>query len=335
MLRVLEAWTSPAVRASWLVALASAVLLAGCSAISMGDLLPGSSFAPPQQSTSIGKGQVKVGLILPLSGSGNAAVARVDAQCRRAGARRIQQPGHSAAGEGRRRQCARRTAGRATVIRRGCRDHPWPAVCADGWSGRAGCRGARRPGYRVFDRLQRRGPRGLSLELPAGIRRRAHHRLCRRPRAAVVRCVDSGQRLRYRGRGRVQAGGRAPGRTRGRARALPARPRTDAGAGAQRGTGSDPGRCHLHSRRRRSCADDGADAGGERHRHQAGAARWGPACGRMRRSSPILSSKAAGMRDPIRPAFAISPAATAPATARIRCVPLRSPTMPSRWLPRW
>ncbi len=76
MLRVLEAWTSPAGRASWLVALASAVLLAGCSGnFSMSDLLPGSTSAPPQQSTSIGSGQVKVGLILPLSGTGNAAVA--------------------------------------------------------------------------------------------------------------------------------------------------------------------------------------------------------------------------------------------------------------------
>ena len=76
MLRALEAWTAPAARASWLGVLASAVLLAGCSGnFSMGDLLPGSKSAPSQQSTSIGSGQVKVGLILPLSGTGNAAVA--------------------------------------------------------------------------------------------------------------------------------------------------------------------------------------------------------------------------------------------------------------------
>jgi branched-chain amino acid transport system substrate-binding protein len=64
-------------RASWLVALASAVLLAGCSSnFSMGDLMPGSSPAPPAQPASnIGEGKVKVGLVLPLSGSGNAAVA--------------------------------------------------------------------------------------------------------------------------------------------------------------------------------------------------------------------------------------------------------------------
>ena len=62
---------------AWLAALASAVLLAGCSgSFSVGDLIPGSQPAAPAQSTaSIGEGKVKVGLILPLSASGNAAVA--------------------------------------------------------------------------------------------------------------------------------------------------------------------------------------------------------------------------------------------------------------------
>ena len=75
MFRVLQA--SPPLRASWFAALASAALLAGCSGnFSMGDLLPGTTpSAPSQPSGSIGEGQVKVGLILPLSGTGNAAVA--------------------------------------------------------------------------------------------------------------------------------------------------------------------------------------------------------------------------------------------------------------------
>ena len=76
MLRVLQA--SPLSRA-WrsLVLVGWAVLLAGCSGnFSLGDLLPNSSpTAPSQPTTSIGTGQVKVGLILPLSGSGNAGVA--------------------------------------------------------------------------------------------------------------------------------------------------------------------------------------------------------------------------------------------------------------------
>jgi ABC-type branched-subunit amino acid transport system substrate-binding protein len=54
-----------------------ATLLAGCSGnFSLGDLLPSSSSgAPSQPSTSIGTGQVKAGLVLPLSGAGNAAIA--------------------------------------------------------------------------------------------------------------------------------------------------------------------------------------------------------------------------------------------------------------------
>jgi ABC-type branched-subunit amino acid transport system substrate-binding protein len=58
-----------------LVVLTSAVLLAGCSG-KLGDLLSSSSSpAPSQPASSIGAGAVKVGLILPLSGTGNAAVA--------------------------------------------------------------------------------------------------------------------------------------------------------------------------------------------------------------------------------------------------------------------
>ena len=75
----LQAWTSRPARpsAQWLAVLASVVVLAGCSGgLSVSDLLPGSTpSAPPQASTNIGTGQVKVGLVLPLSGSGNAAVA--------------------------------------------------------------------------------------------------------------------------------------------------------------------------------------------------------------------------------------------------------------------
>jgi ABC-type branched-subunit amino acid transport system substrate-binding protein len=54
--------------------LAAALALAGCSGLSLGDL--GASKSPPTQPAgSIGEGEVKVGLILPLSATGNAAVA--------------------------------------------------------------------------------------------------------------------------------------------------------------------------------------------------------------------------------------------------------------------
>jgi ABC-type branched-subunit amino acid transport system substrate-binding protein len=52
-----------------------ALLLGGCSGgFSVGDLLPGSAPGPAQPGSSIGEGQVKVGLILPLSGSGSTGV---------------------------------------------------------------------------------------------------------------------------------------------------------------------------------------------------------------------------------------------------------------------
>ena len=80
MFRALQAWNprpahaSPPWLAVWLAVLASLLLLAGCSG--MGDLGAGSSTsAPPPASANIGTGKVKVGLILPLSASGNAAVA--------------------------------------------------------------------------------------------------------------------------------------------------------------------------------------------------------------------------------------------------------------------
>jgi branched-chain amino acid transport system substrate-binding protein len=61
----------------WFAAIASAFLLAGCTgSFSLGDVFSSNSpSGPTQPSSNIGTGQVKVGLILPLSASGNAAVA--------------------------------------------------------------------------------------------------------------------------------------------------------------------------------------------------------------------------------------------------------------------
>ena len=50
-------------------------LLAGCGSISLGSFGFGSSEPAPQATASIGTGQVRAGLILPLSASGNAGVA--------------------------------------------------------------------------------------------------------------------------------------------------------------------------------------------------------------------------------------------------------------------
>src|SRR6266571_3262767 len=53
-------------------ALGAAAFAAGCSGIPIGGMAPST---PTQPSTAIGAGQVKVGLILPLSAAGNAGVA--------------------------------------------------------------------------------------------------------------------------------------------------------------------------------------------------------------------------------------------------------------------
>jgi branched-chain amino acid transport system substrate-binding protein len=76
MLRLSAAFAAP-LRAGRLLALAATTLLAACSGnLAIGNLIPGSSSNGPAQAPSnIGEGKVKVGLILPLSGSGNAAVA--------------------------------------------------------------------------------------------------------------------------------------------------------------------------------------------------------------------------------------------------------------------
>ena len=66
---------------------------------------------PPQQPLAVGTGQVKVGLILPLSAAGNAGVA---AQSMKNAAEmalaEFQNPEHPAPDQGRRRQPARRAA---------------------------------------------------------------------------------------------------------------------------------------------------------------------------------------------------------------------------------
>jgi ABC-type branched-subunit amino acid transport system substrate-binding protein len=61
----------------WLAAAASLTVLAGCSGtLTLTDLLPKSTTAPPAEAAAnIGEGSVKAGLILPLTGSGNAGLA--------------------------------------------------------------------------------------------------------------------------------------------------------------------------------------------------------------------------------------------------------------------
>ena len=88
--------------------------------------------------------------------------------------------------------------------------------------------------------------RRLSVELPAGIRRRPHRPVCDLDRQALVRRADPGQCLRHRGRGRLQAGGRAARRPDRGARALsPRRPAWPGRSGTSRRRRPAPMRCSF------------------------------------------------------------------------------------------
>ena len=133
-----------------------------------------------------------------------------------------------------------------------------------------------------------------------------------------VRRADSRQRLRHRGRGRVQAGGRAPRRARVALERYPVdRAKMQAPVKTVAQAAQRAGRCDLHSGWRRRRAVGCADADCQRHRYQARAAARHRLVGRP---ADLLESSArwrAGMRARTRPAFAISPAATVPAMGRI------------------
>ena len=188
---------------------------------------------PPQQPLAVGNGQVKVGLILPLSAAGNAGVA---AQSMKNAAEMalaefqnpniqllIKDDGGSPQGA---QQGTQQALDEGAEIILG----PLFALSVPATAQLA--RGARRLGDRVLDRFERRRPRRLSPELPAGIRRQPHHRIFRQHRQALVRGAVAGQRLWQCGGGRVQAGGGPPGRPRRRVRKIRRRPRR---AGADRG----------------------------------------------------------------------------------------------------
>ncbi len=159
---------------------------------------------PPQEPTAVGTGSIRVGLLLPLSGAGNAGVA---AQSMRNAAElalaEFQQSEHPAAGQGRRRHAAGRATGRPAGDRRGRRDHPRSVVRAIAVPGAAQVARARNIPVIAFSTDSSvAGARRLSVELPAGVRCRAHRRLRGERRQAIVRGAAAGQCLRHRGRRR-------------------------------------------------------------------------------------------------------------------------------------
>ena len=123
-------------------------------------------------------------------------------------------------------------------------------------------RAAQCSGHCVLDRRQRRGPRRLSAELPAGVRRRPHRRLRRQPGQALVRRADSGQRLWQRG-GSAHSSRwwRAAAAASSRSSAIPLdKAQMQAPVKMWRRPLGEPGRRDLHAGRRRCRGDGGADA---------------------------------------------------------------------------
>ncbi len=337
MLRVLEAWTAPVARAPWLAALASAVLLASCSGnFSMSDLLPGSTSAPSQQSTSIGSGQVKVGLILPLSGTGNAAVA---AQAMRNAAEMalaefnspdiqllVKDDGGSAPGA---QQGAQQALDEGAEIILG----PLFALTVGP----------------VGQLARGRGVPVIAFSTDTNVAARAVYLLSFLPESDVGRIIGyaAGQGRRSfaalipdNAYGTVveAAFKQAVARRGGRVVALERYP-----VDREKMQASVRNVAQAASRADAIFIPDGADAvptivqmlnasGIDTKRVQPlGTGLWEDA-------QIVLepcSSRGPGMPAPTRPAFAIFPAATAPDMARIRCAPPRSPMTPWRWLPRW
>jgi hypothetical protein len=327
---------TPPVRASWLVALASAVLLAGCSSnFSMGDLVPGSSPTPPgQPGSNIGEGKVKVALILPLSGTGNAAVA---AQSMRNSAEMalaefnspdiqllVKDDGGSAPGA---QQAAQQAFDEGAEIILG----PLFALTVGPVGALARSRGVPVIAFSTDANVAARGVYLLSF-LPESDVDRIGYAVSQGRKSFAALMPDNAygtvveaafkQQVARRGgawsRSSVIPSTRA--RCRGRCATLRRRPR-----------GSDA-----------IFIPDGADAvptvvqnpGQQRHRHQARAApRHRPMGGRADLLNPALDG--AWYAGPDSTGFRNSPLATAPATARIPCAPPRSPMMRWRWWPHW
>jgi ABC-type branched-subunit amino acid transport system substrate-binding protein len=162
---------SKAVRAGLFAAAIAA--LPGCAGQGPG----GPVVAPPPQSTSIGTGQVKVALILPLSAPGNAGLV---AQSMRNSAELalaefnapniqllVKDDGGTSLGA---QQAAQQALdeGAEIILGRYSRNR-----CRR----RGRSRGRGRAGDRILDRHQRGGARRQPAELPAGIRRQPHRQL--------------------------------------------------------------------------------------------------------------------------------------------------------------
>ena len=279
MFRALQAWNSRPARASspWLAVLASLLLLAGCSG--MGDLGAGTSTsAPPPPSPNIGTGKVKVGLILPLSATGNAAVA---AQSMRNAAEMalaefnnpdlqllVKDDGGTAQGA---QQVAQQVLDEGAEIILG----PLFALTVGPVGRAARARNVPVIAFSTDANVAARGVYLLSFLPESDVERIIGYAASQGRRSFAALIPDNAY-------GSVAEGAfkQAVARRDGRVVALeryPGGQGEDAGAGQDRGAGGDggePGRRDLHSGRRRRRACGGADPDRQRRRSQTRAAPW-------------------------------------------------------------
>ena len=301
MLRALQVFRlarAPVFRS--LVALASAIVLSGCSGgFSLSDLLPSSSSpsAPSQATGSIGTGQVKVGLILPLSGSGNAAVA---AQSMRNAAEMalaefnspdiqllVKDDGGSAAGA---QQAAQQALDEGAEIILG----PLFALTVGPVGQLARARSVQVIAFSTDANVAARGVYLLSFLPESDVDRIISYAAGQGKRSFAALVPDNAYGTVVEAAFK-QVVGRRGGRVR-RARALSARQGADAGAGAK-----------TWRRRRRAPTPSSfrtAPTPWQRRRPRSAPAEWtpsacscsAPACGKTAKSSPMPSSGGPGTR---------------------------------------
>ena len=288
---------------------------------------------PPQQPLAVGTGQVKVGLILPLSAAGNAGVA---AQSMKNAAEmalaEFQNPNIQLLikDDGGSPQGAQQGTQQAL-------DEGAEIILGPLFAGSV-------PATAQLTRT--RGISVIAFSTDSSVAGRGVYLLSFLPESDVNRIVDYSAGIGKKsfaallpdnayGNVVEAAFKQAVGRKGGRIVAFEKYGRRSCGAGAHRGAVAGPGRRAVHRRRRRVGGGDGgcADRGGrEFAQHPVARHR---VCGTIRACSRAPRCRAVSTPRRIRPASAALPAAIAPNTAPSRCAPRRWPMTRWRWSRRW
>jgi hypothetical protein len=272
---------------------------------------------PAQEPIVAGTGQVKVGLILPLSAPGNTGVAAQSMKNAAEMALAESQVQYPASDQGRRRQSARCAAGNPAGARRSAEIILGPLFAAS-VPATAQLARTRRIGHCILDRSQRGRPWGLSPELPS---RSDVNRIIEYSPAseAIFRCAVAENAYGN----VVEAAFADGGPQEGRIVAFEKYGADRASAARNVAQALRPGRCAFYRRRRRLGGERGRRADGSRRQFEKHpAARHRP----VGQSARIRESRFAG-----RPHAAPDPAGFRNFSARYRAKfgsdPVRTATL--------